>query len=381
MVVVAAIGVGAADRGGFIDAGRPDGSNPGTTQAGQPVGSAASTATPPTRSGSAAGTKRARHLDASRATKPVGVPTPDDTVAPGNTATPGDTAKPGAGQTTTSGSAESNAESDSAPASQENPSPTRTARGTKSSSPALPNTDSRRLQAIKVPITARKPPQVTKRQTPDPQPRAILRTRRSRPTPHSHRVRAPKENPRRLPPAPPFPNRTAMRKGKGTARGPRRRPGTEGTAQIYGAFDGDEDLSTKDESLWRYLLSIDMSMDFFDFGVVTEIDGPSRAKYSTRRPWPRTSSASRATTSSAPAGATALYLAGMTQRVGAKGQVVIPKDLRELAGLGPGTGVSFEPVDDGIVVKRADGRSTLRGRFGGSGMAARLVEDRRRERP
>jgi AbrB family looped-hinge helix DNA binding protein len=67
--------------------------------------------------------------------------------------------------------------------------------------------------------------------------------------------------------------------------------------------------------------------------------------------------------------------------MGAKGQVVIPKDLRELAGLGPGAGVSFEPIDDGIVIRRADARSTLRGRFAGSGMAARLVEDRRGERP
>lgn len=67
--------------------------------------------------------------------------------------------------------------------------------------------------------------------------------------------------------------------------------------------------------------------------------------------------------------------------MGAKGQVVIPKDLRERAGLGPGAGVSFERVADGIVVRRADDGATLRGRFAGSGMAARLVEDRRRERP
>lgn len=69
----------------------------------------------------------------------------------------------------------------------------------------------------------------------------------------------------------------------------------------------------------------------------------------------------------------------MTQRMGAKGQVVIPKDLREQAGLGPGSDVDFEPVDDGIVVRRADQRPTLRGRFAGSGMAARLLEDRQRE--
>lgn len=71
----------------------------------------------------------------------------------------------------------------------------------------------------------------------------------------------------------------------------------------------------------------------------------------------------------------------MTQRMGAKGQVVIPKDLREQVGLGPGADVSFESVGDGIVVRRADHQDTMRGRFGGSGMAARLLEDRRRERP
>lgn len=74
-----------------------------------------------------------------------------------------------------------------------------------------------------------------------------------------------------------------------------------------------------------------------------------------------------------------LYLPCMTQRMGAKGQVVIPKDLRERAGLGPGTDVSFDSVDDGIVVRRADRSPTLRGRFAKSGMTARLLEDRQRE--
>ena len=69
----------------------------------------------------------------------------------------------------------------------------------------------------------------------------------------------------------------------------------------------------------------------------------------------------------------------MTQRMGAKGQVVIPKELRERAGLGPGADVSFEPVDDGIIVRRVGRRLTLAGRFSGSGMAARLIEDRRDE--
>ncbi|HEX2391669.1 MAG TPA: AbrB/MazE/SpoVT family DNA-binding domain-containing protein [Solirubrobacterales bacterium] len=70
----------------------------------------------------------------------------------------------------------------------------------------------------------------------------------------------------------------------------------------------------------------------------------------------------------------------MTQKVGAKGQVVIPKELRDRAGLGPGANVSFEPLDDdGIVVRRADRRVSLRGRFASSGMAERLLADRRSE--
>jgi antitoxin PrlF len=74
-----------------------------------------------------------------------------------------------------------------------------------------------------------------------------------------------------------------------------------------------------------------------------------------------------------------LYCLGMNQRMGAKGQVVIPKELREQFGIGPGDGVAFEPTDDGIIVRRAGGHSPLRGRFAKSGMAARLVEDRGKE--
>lgn len=69
----------------------------------------------------------------------------------------------------------------------------------------------------------------------------------------------------------------------------------------------------------------------------------------------------------------------MTQRVGAKGQVVIPKGLREQMGIGPGDDVAFEPVDDGIVIRRAGNRAPLRARFAKSGMAARLLEDRGEE--
>jgi AbrB family looped-hinge helix DNA binding protein len=70
----------------------------------------------------------------------------------------------------------------------------------------------------------------------------------------------------------------------------------------------------------------------------------------------------------------------MMQKIGTKGQVVIPRELRDQAGLEPGAEVSIEPTDDGVVVRRAGPRhSDLRGRFAGSGMAGRLLDDRRRE--
>jgi AbrB family looped-hinge helix DNA binding protein len=69
----------------------------------------------------------------------------------------------------------------------------------------------------------------------------------------------------------------------------------------------------------------------------------------------------------------------MTQRIGSKGQVVIPKRLREEALLQPGVDVSFESFEDGVIVRRAQPGSNLRGRFAGSGMAERLLIDRDRE--
>lgn len=69
----------------------------------------------------------------------------------------------------------------------------------------------------------------------------------------------------------------------------------------------------------------------------------------------------------------------MTHRVGAKGQVVIPKDLRERTGLHPGADVEFELDGDRVNVVAAQRRLRLGGRFAGSGMAQRLLDDRARE--
>ena len=65
-----------------------------------------------------------------------------------------------------------------------------------------------------------------------------------------------------------------------------------------------------------------------------------------------------------------VILPGMTHRVGPKGQVVIPKDLRDALGIEPGDEVSFWREDDHVEVRPTRTRPPLRGRFAGS----RLIE-------
>jgi len=70
----------------------------------------------------------------------------------------------------------------------------------------------------------------------------------------------------------------------------------------------------------------------------------------------------------------------MTVRVGAKGQVVIPKSIRDRVGLHPGDEVDFElRGEDEVVLVAVKRSASLAGRFAGSGMATRLLADRRRE--
>jgi AbrB family looped-hinge helix DNA binding protein len=69
----------------------------------------------------------------------------------------------------------------------------------------------------------------------------------------------------------------------------------------------------------------------------------------------------------------------MTGRIGTKGQVVIPKALRDRARLQPGDEVEFELRDEEIVLVARRHPAGLGSRFAKSGMAARLLEDRSRE--
>jgi AbrB family looped-hinge helix DNA binding protein len=69
----------------------------------------------------------------------------------------------------------------------------------------------------------------------------------------------------------------------------------------------------------------------------------------------------------------------LTGRMGAKGQVVIPKPLRDRVHLQPGDEVDFALRDEGIVLVARRVPVRLGGRFRNTGMAARLLEDRAHE--
>jgi AbrB family looped-hinge helix DNA binding protein len=70
----------------------------------------------------------------------------------------------------------------------------------------------------------------------------------------------------------------------------------------------------------------------------------------------------------------------MTHRIGAKGQVVIPKELRDELGIQPGDEVTFWRHDDHVAVRPAHIRRPLRGRFKGLDLAGVLEEERAADR-
>lgn len=73
----------------------------------------------------------------------------------------------------------------------------------------------------------------------------------------------------------------------------------------------------------------------------------------------------------------------MTHRVGPKGQVVIPKALRDQLGIEPGDEVDCWWHEDHVALRPASARRPLRGRFEGSqltdGLSRGRRDDRRRE--
>ena len=70
----------------------------------------------------------------------------------------------------------------------------------------------------------------------------------------------------------------------------------------------------------------------------------------------------------------------MTHTVGPKGQVVIPKELRERFSIRPGDRVRFWDCEDHVALGPAQNPQSLRGRYRGAGLSQILEEERRAER-
>ena len=73
------------------------------------------------------------------------------------------------------------------------------------------------------------------------------------------------------------------------------------------------------------------------------------------------------------------YHDDMTQKVGPKGQVVIPKKFRDQLGIEPGDEVIVSLTESGVLVQAVHSSQSLRGMFAGSGMIKMLMDDRRKE--
>jgi AbrB family looped-hinge helix DNA binding protein len=70
----------------------------------------------------------------------------------------------------------------------------------------------------------------------------------------------------------------------------------------------------------------------------------------------------------------------MTHKVGLKGQIVIPQELREALGLEPGDEVSFWMEGDHVAVRPVRNRPPLRGRFRGHDLIGDLLAERAADR-
>ena len=70
----------------------------------------------------------------------------------------------------------------------------------------------------------------------------------------------------------------------------------------------------------------------------------------------------------------------MTHRVGPKGQVVIPKQIRERLGIAPGDEVDFIFDDGEVRVRPRRTERSLRGTLAGLGLIDELEADHRLER-
>jgi AbrB family looped-hinge helix DNA binding protein len=69
----------------------------------------------------------------------------------------------------------------------------------------------------------------------------------------------------------------------------------------------------------------------------------------------------------------------VAQKVGPKGQVVIPKKFRDELGIEPGDEVVVSLSENGVLIQSVHTTKSLRGMFAGTGMLKMLMDDRRKE--
>ncbi len=69
----------------------------------------------------------------------------------------------------------------------------------------------------------------------------------------------------------------------------------------------------------------------------------------------------------------------MTHKVGPKGQIVIPKPIRETLALLPGDTVDFELANEGVLVVPVRSEGSLRGALAGHQLLAALQRERESE--
>ncbi|MGH2907278.1 MAG: AbrB/MazE/SpoVT family DNA-binding domain-containing protein [Solirubrobacterales bacterium] len=70
----------------------------------------------------------------------------------------------------------------------------------------------------------------------------------------------------------------------------------------------------------------------------------------------------------------------MTHKIGTKGQVVIPKEMRDALGLTPGMRVDFALQQGSVGVRKHRSSSSLSGSFKDLDLVNDLLEDRAKER-
>ena len=73
------------------------------------------------------------------------------------------------------------------------------------------------------------------------------------------------------------------------------------------------------------------------------------------------------------------YNCCVAQKVGPKGQVVIPKKFRDELGIEPGDEVEVSLSENGVLIQSVHTTKNLRGIFSGSGMLEMLMSDRRKD--